>query len=72
MGRIAIIPNTKKEGTHVLAKELVECYPEQCFIAEEAADDDIQAALVLGGTGQCSAPLSALPVCRCLVLISAH
>lgn len=51
MGRIAIIPNTKKEGTHVLAKELVECYPEQCFIAEEAADDDIQAALVLGGDG---------------------
>lgn len=51
MGRIAIIPNTKKEGTRVLAKELVECYPEECFVAEDATDEEIRAAIVLGGDG---------------------
>lgn len=51
MGRIAIIPNTEKEGAHKLAKRLTEEFPDKCFITEELTDGNIEAAVVLGGDG---------------------
>lgn len=50
--KIAVIPNTGKEGAQSLAEEILNKYPENCFISDLLnTKEKFDAALVLGGDG---------------------
>ena len=50
--KIAVIPNTAKEGALSLAEEILKEFPDNCFLAKDCEDvKDLDVALVLGGDG---------------------
>ncbi len=50
--RIAVIPNTGKDGAEKLAESIVNKFPENCFtVRGYKGDDSFDAAVVLGGDG---------------------
>ena len=59
--KIAVIPNTAKEGTMCLAEKVMQEFPENCFLTEDCEKAGVcDAALVLGGDGTMLSAVKAL------------
>ena len=50
--KIAVIPNTGKDGAKLLAESIVKTFPSNCFsVKDYLCEGDFDAAVVLGGDG---------------------